>query len=131
MSNILVIDDSLSILAFVSQELAATGHTVITAANGKEGLDRLRESQVDLVITDMYMPEGDGIEVIREARKTCPGSGVVVMSGRRGDLNMFAVAKSLGVFATLQKPFTREQLLEQVTACLNRQPKPTAKELAL
>lgn len=119
MPLILVIDDSTTVLAFVEQILLDSGLDVIKATDGRKGLQRLRDQPVDLILTDMYMPELDGLDVVRLARRLQPGVPVLVMSSKEGRLNLFDAAKALGATATLLKPFTREQLLAQIGAILD------------
>jgi DNA-binding NtrC family response regulator len=120
MATVLVIDDSHGMLALLEQFLANAGHRVLTASDGKRGIEILKTSPVDLVVTDMYMPEQDGMEVIQEARKVRPGVPIIVMSSKQGRLNMFNAARALGAAITLQKPFSAPDLIEAVNTLLNR-----------
>jgi len=80
MARILVIDDSASALELAGQILRQAGHEVVTAESGKQGVSILASQALDLVITDIYMPEEDGLEVIRNARRSRPGLRVLAMS---------------------------------------------------
>nr|AUN37520.1 chemotaxis regulator [uncultured bacterium] len=118
MPLVLVIDDSKTVLVFVEQILLDASLDVITATDGRKGLQRLRDQPVDLILTDMYMPELDGLDVVRLARRIQPSVPIIVMSSKEGRLNLFDIARALGAVSTLPKPFTREQLLAEVSAVL-------------
>jgi CheY-like chemotaxis protein len=124
MATILVIDDSASIIVFLEQTLSGAGHTVTTAQNGREGLRRMRENAFDLVITDLFMPELDGIETITQARNAGSLPRFIAISSRDSIVNLLPAAQMLGAMRTLRKPFTAQQLLETVTAVLQL-PAPT------
>jgi DNA-binding NtrC family response regulator len=126
MARILVIDDAVSILDWLASVLLRAGHEVLIAENPNKGLKRLRETAVDLVITDIYMPDTDGLEVIQQARKLAPGIKIIAMSTRPPGRNMFAAARALGAVHALRKPFTEEKLLEVVSGVLRIQISPTA-----
>jgi DNA-binding NtrC family response regulator len=118
MATILAIDDSVSVLAWLENGLSSAGHRVITCSDGRQGEKLLREAPVDLIITDIYMPERDGLEVIQHARKSAPAVKVIAMSGARPELDMLPAARVLGAARTLKKPFTLEQLVEAVNEAL-------------
>jgi CheY-like chemotaxis protein len=103
-------------LDILQRVLMEAGHRVVTASNGREVGEILAQVQVDLVMTDLLMPERDGTEVIAELRKTHPGTPIVAMSGGgrmpRGEY--LKIAKLFGAHAILEKPFTKEQLLSTV-----------------
>ena len=122
MATILVIDDSQSILHGVERALSRSGHTVLTSDSGGKAIPMLGKTRVDLVITDMYMPGGDGVQVIQHARRSAPGVAVLAMSGRPPEANLFPIARALGAIGTLQKPFGVKQLLHAVALALNQDP---------
>jgi CheY-like chemotaxis protein len=117
-SRILVIDDSTSVLQFMAQTLTTAGHSVATAADGMRGLEQMRGERFDLVITDLYMPELDGIETLRRARQEKLVTHAIAISSKDSIINLLPVARLLGARVTLQKPFTEVQLLEAVAAVL-------------
>jgi CheY-like chemotaxis protein len=119
MPRILVIDDSESVLAYLTQVLRAAGHTVFAATSGREAVEVLEREPLDLVITDIYMPPPDGLEVMRLAREMKLKLPFIAMSSRPAPLNMFVPARGLGAHLSLQKPFARERLLEAVVAVLD------------
>jgi DNA-binding NtrC family response regulator len=118
MARILVIDDSVSVLELVASILGQAGHEVIAADSGKRGAAILASEPLDLVITDIYMPDQDGLEVIRKVRRMRPGLRVLAMSSATGKYEILPVAKALGAAGTLLKPFAVGQLLDAVDTCL-------------
>jgi CheY-like chemotaxis protein len=118
MSNILVIDDSPSALETIAMMLAGAGYQVCTCADGKPALQMLKHEAFDLILTDIFMPEQDGLEVIREAHQLRPSLPIIAMSGIIGEGNMLAVAKYLGARQLLIKPFSNADLLTAVGAAL-------------
>ncbi|MBF0425810.1 MAG: response regulator [Magnetococcales bacterium] len=117
MARILVIDDDIGVRALMRVILEDAGHVVVEAPNGRLGIKRYRENPADLVITDMVMPEKDGVEVIVELMEQDTTIKVVAMSGGgRGleaDYNL-GIAKDFGAVRTLAKPFSRQQVLQVV-----------------
>ena len=124
MAKILLIDDDQQVREMLRRMLEGGGYDVMEAKHGKEGLAFLRESPVDIVITDMVMPEQDGIETIVKLRKDYQGIKIIAISGDcRGDPDKYLyMAKQLGAKHTLRKPFRREELLTAVAdlACAER-----------
>lgn len=120
MASILVIDDSPPIRAAIEIMLNGAGHTVCAAPNGRDGTGLLRRRRFDLVVTDLLMPEGDGIEVIREASRVQDGIPVLAMSGG-GILprdRLLDMALALGAREILRKPFEEEEFLAAVERVL-------------
>jgi len=108
--RILVIEDNPDLRDYLRLALETQQYEVLTARNGREALGYLDGQPVDVVLTDLFMPEMDGIETIAALRKKCPGVRVVAMSGRPG-VDYLAVARELGVNHTLRKPFEIDELL--------------------
>ena len=119
MARILVIDDDPDMRALVEQMLKSAGHETILAADGREGIDQCRSKPADLVITDIYMPNQEGLETIMELRKRFPGLAIIAMSGRATAGTMLSIAEKLGAVETLQKPFVAEELLAAVEKALH------------
>jgi CheY-like chemotaxis protein len=121
MASILVIDDESAICEVIARTLAAAGHTVTQAADGRRALDHLRAQPADLVLTDLVMPELDGIETIMALRHLFPALPVIAMSGATGNAGLYLeIAKHLGVRHTLAKPFTAATLLDAINTTLER-----------
>jgi DNA-binding response OmpR family regulator len=113
--RVLVIEDNQELRDYLRVALEASGHTVLTALHGQEGIAYLNGHQVDVVLTDLFMPEMDGIEVIATLRQQFPGVKIVAMSGRPG-VDYLAVARELGAARILRKPFGMDELLSAVEA---------------
>jgi CheY-like chemotaxis protein len=116
--RVLIVDDEPAIAELVAIILGGRGFEVTVASSGHEGLDRVGESTPDLIITDMIMPDMEGIEFLRALRKGGINVSVIVMSGDRVGQQFFEAARLLGAKARLQKPFSGQQLLETVTRIL-------------
>lgn len=115
MASILVVDDSPSILSFVSSTLQQQGHHVSTAADGRAGYAQINARRFDVVITDLYMPEVDGLELIQRCRGAGLPSHVIAMSSAvEMPVDLLPAARILGAAQTLRKPFTAAQLLQAV-----------------
>ena len=108
--TILVVDDDAAVRELFQQLLAPEGYKVLIAANGAEALDLIRKHDLDLVITDLVMPETEGLETIRTVRDEQPGLKVIAISGAF-EGKFLQAAAMLGACATLPKPVGRDQLL--------------------
>lgn len=110
--SVLVIDDNAQLRALLCGALAKMGYVVTSAADGAEAFETIARQKFDLVITDLLMPERDGIEVIGELRLKQPASRIIAMSGGgRGSRDHYlATAKGLGAHAVLGKPFSVSEL---------------------
>ncbi len=120
MARILVIDDDEQIRKTIHQVLELEGHEVVVASNGKEGIKLFKESGANLIITDIVMPEKEGLETITELRRDFPDVKILAISGGgRGDPESYlTLAKVFGAVRTLTKPFQRAELLEAVNETL-------------
>ncbi len=119
LKRILLVDDDALLLRILANVLQTAGYIVCTAANGRLGFEACCRSVPDLVITDLAMPEMDGITFIRHARRTFPALPVVAMSGGLVDSGEnLERAVALGAIATLQKPFPLDELLIVVKRAL-------------
>ncbi len=112
MSRILVVDDNPSLLSALGRILESFGHSVILAGDGQEALGMLGTGPLDLVITDVYMPDMDGIEFLVHLREHCPEVPVVAMSGGGVAPQEFVLedARQLGAAAILEKPFEVDEV---------------------
>lgn len=116
--SILVVDDEAELRDVVSRVLMDAGHRVTTAVDGKEAIARMGGEAFDLILTDVIMPEKDGMQVITEARRKQPQVRIVAMSGG-GHIprdQYLRIASGLGAHAVLAKPFTSRELIDTVTA---------------
>ena len=108
--RVLVIEDNAELREYLRLALELHEHQALTADNGRQALAYLEAHAVDAVITDVFMPEMDGIETLAVLRKKFPDMRVVAMSGRPG-VDYLAIARELGVTHTLRKPFEISELL--------------------
>ncbi len=116
MSQILIIDDDTQIRLLLRKLFFKEGYEVLEASNGKAGMKLYRESHADLVITDLIMPEKEGLETIIELRKNSPKVKVIAISGggRISPEDYLPMAKELGAHLTFSKPFELEEMLDAV-----------------
>jgi CheY-like chemotaxis protein len=121
MARILIIDDDPSVRLTLKAALEAAGHTVGEAANGTEGIKQFHAEPSELVITDILMPDKEGLETIADLRQIKRGLKIIAMSGgARGQaLDFLDVAKRFGADATLRKPFRMADLFGVVDRCLS------------
>jgi CheY-like chemotaxis protein len=119
-SYILLIDDDALVRQSLTIVLEYAGYEVRCAADGRQGLAAFRERRPDLVISDIVMPEKEGIETIMELRMLSRDCPIIAISGggRFGRADFLTVAKALGANATLSKPFEAEDLLRMVASHL-------------
>jgi DNA-binding response OmpR family regulator len=116
-ARILVADDEGGIRRFFRITLERAGYEVIEAEDGKRAMKEARAGRVDLVITDLVMPEQEGMETVRALRKELPGIGIIAMSGAFGG-QFLKPALMLGADALLSKPVRSDLLLAKVTEVL-------------
>ena len=115
MTRILVVDDSADMRSLLQAELQHAGYTVQAAENGGAALTIQRLFRADVVLTDLFMPGGDGFEVIAGLREKFPGVKIIAMSAAKPmDTDYLALAKKSGADATLKKPFRIEALLSLI-----------------
>lgn len=123
--RILVIDDEAALRTTIRKMLESASHEVIEAENGRIGIEAFRKQPADVVVTDIIMPQKEGIETIRDIRAIDPNVRIVAISGggRNKNMDFLRIAGKLGATATLAKPFRKEELL----ACVEgREPEATA-----
>ena len=120
MTKILVIDDDVMVRASIVHILEDGGYDVLIAEDGIRGMAAFRNEQPDLVITDILMPEQEGIQTINEIRSANPDAKIIAISGsgRFGDADFLKMARRLGASDTIAKPFDPDELLSRVKACL-------------
>lgn len=120
MSNILIVDDDAQVRAVLRRILEREGHEVAEAADGREGAQRFRDWPPDLVLMDIFMPEQEGLETIRELRWDFPDVKIIAISGggKSGRLEPLDAARKFGAAVTLKKPISRQELLAAVAQVL-------------
>ena len=114
MATILVIDDQAPIRALLRVALEDAGYEVLEASNGRLGLELYREKPADLIITDVVMPEMNGLELMLELTRSFLNVKVIAISGGLESEGTLNVAKLLGACQTFQKPLDLEKLLSAV-----------------
>jgi DNA-binding NtrC family response regulator len=119
--SILVADDEDSIRSLLEHFLTNGGHSVVAVANARAACQALAERSFDLVITDVLMPEGDGLDLITELKTKQPNARILAMSGGGRYLegsDYLRLAKGLGAHTAMMKPFTWQQLKAAIEVAL-------------
>jgi two-component system response regulator (stage 0 sporulation protein F) len=119
MATILVIDDQEPIRALLRESLEAAGYEVLEASNGRLGLELFQERSADLIITDIVMPEMDGLELMLELARNFLNVKVIAISGGLESEGTLHVAKLLGARQTFHKPLDMDKLLSAVRYALD------------
>ncbi len=120
MSNILIVDDEQSYRQLLSLVFEGDGHMIRTAANGREAIDLIRKEQADVIISDVKMPDMDGIDLLRAVRETLPDLGVILMTAY-ASVETAREAFKLGADDFITKPFDVEELKLIVKKTLEKQ----------
>jgi DNA-binding NtrC family response regulator len=120
MVRILVIDDDARFRTSLCDNLTDDGHDTLEASNGLEGTKVMANAKVDLVITDIIMPEKEGLATIRELQRDYPGTKIIAISegGTIPAVDYLRTAKLFGAHHTLTKPFRWEDMKKAVTEVL-------------
>lgn len=120
MADILIIDDDDVFRDVLASALEHAGHVVRQATNGIEGLQKFHQQPAELVITDIVMPEKEGLDTIRDLRREFPKARIIAMSGGLAhDPRLYLhMAEKFGAQAVLAKPFALEDLKKVVDAAL-------------
>src|SRR5690606_28664163 len=116
--RILLVDDDLEALRLVQLNLEREGFDVQVAENGRQALELQKKQPADLVITDIFMPEMDGMETIDRIKTEVPRTPVSAVTAGWGSLDYLRIARQVGADAALAKPFTPEELLRTVRRVL-------------
>ena len=121
MTRVLLVDDDSIVLDTLCQILEGAGYEVQTASGGALGLDYYRNQPSDVVITDVIMPEMDGIEFIQNLRQIDPLAKIIAISGGsgKGYFENLEAIKRLSPVAILPKPFAKATLLSLIEKCLS------------
>ena len=124
MPRILIIDDELSLRQVLRVILERAGHTVLDAPDGREGMALWHREPTDVVVTDLFMPEKDGLQVLMEMKKVATKPKIIAMSGGgpKGLLDWRAAALALGADRVLMKPFDGQTLLLTIQEVLGGLP---------
>ena len=116
MKRVLVIEDDGSVRSLIRKILEGEGYEVLEAPDGDQGVRTFRDERPDLVLTDIFMPEKEGLETISELGLLDPAVRVIAISGggNMGILNPLPMAAKLGALRTLSKPFSGKELVDLV-----------------
>ncbi|MFC1673243.1 response regulator [Pseudomonadota bacterium] len=120
MASVLVADDEELARFTIREILEAEGHTVVEAKNGVEAIDLFTKQPTDIIVTDIIMPDKEGIETIIELKRDHPGIKIVAISGggRTRNLDFLELAKRYGADAVLAKPFSEQELIDVINTLL-------------
>jgi len=120
MTSILLVDDDEQLRTMLSVVLRRAGYEVQVAIDGIEAGNSYRSHPSDLIITDLIMPEKEGLEIIRELHKDYPQAKIIAMSGggRTGTMNYLKLAQAFGAQEVLEKPFSHQEILEAIRRVL-------------
>ena len=124
MATILIIDDDADVRDTLALVLEEAGHTTVMAKSGAEGARIFGETRPALVLTDMIMPESDGLEAMSAIRALNSAVRIIAMSGASfaGSSYYLKLAKRFGAIAVLPKPFEPDELVSMVNSCLSAPP---------
>ncbi|QTA88344.1 response regulator [Desulfonema magnum] len=122
MARILIIEDDELVRSMLKTMLEREGYEVLEAPDGKEGIKVSNNSPADLVITDIIMPEKEGIETIIELKQISPKMKIIAISGggRIGAETYLNIAKKFGAAFTFTKPIDRKELLNAIQEVLKQ-----------
>ncbi len=123
MAKILIVDDDRIVRLLLQEMIGREGHTVAAFENAQDALASFSKTPPDLVVTDIFMPEKSGLEMIVELRRLNPDVPIIAISGdtasrEGGHVECLEVAKCLGSSNILEKPFTKRQVLDAVKKAL-------------
>jgi CheY-like chemotaxis protein len=115
-TRILIIDDEEPVRKVLCRLLEDAGYEVVQAESGQQGIQLCRRAPVDLVITDIVMPDGEGLETIRKLRQSYPSLKIFAMSGAgiAMQLDVLNIAGTFGAVRTFEKPFRMSEILDAV-----------------
>jgi CheY-like chemotaxis protein len=120
MAKILVIDDNKILLNVITDTLSSEGHDVTSSSNSSKLDSLLNKETYELLITDIIMPDKEGIEIIMHVRDLHPDTKILAISGKDmgGDFNILDLATGIGAHATMKKPFSNGDLIMEVNKLL-------------
>ena len=126
MARILIVDDDEKIRMLMTRYLGRVGYTVIEAETGKRGIEQYESLQPDLIVTDILMPEMDGMEFLTALREKNPDIPIIVISGGMRDIpvNFLKLAKEMGAQYSLKKPFSMDVLHTAISELLSNRTAP-------
>jgi CheY-like chemotaxis protein len=125
MAGILLVEDDGDLREMLKISLIQRKYTVIEAGNGKEAISRFKPSIIDLVVTDIIMPDEDGLKVIMKLREIKPDLKIIAISGggKAGPGNYLNLARALGANEIFSKPFSVQTLLSKIDSLVEEEQK--------
>jgi len=125
-ASVLVVDDDIAVLASARAVLGAAGYTVNEALSGRRALQRITANPPHVLITEVCMPDGDGIELITAVKRSHPDMRIIAVTEHRflGALDLLDLASQLGADALLDKPIKAEKLLAIVARLVGLEAQP-------
>jgi CheY-like chemotaxis protein len=123
MPGVLIVEDDKELREMLKMSLLRSGFTVLEAGNGKEAITHFKPSLTDLVVTDLIMPEEDGLKVVIKLRELKPSIKIIAISGggKVGPGSYLNLAKALGADAIYSKPFSISDLTAKIEQLLNNE----------
>jgi CheY-like chemotaxis protein len=120
MPGVLIVEDNRELREMLRESLGRKSFTVQEAENGKDAIIHFKAGLTDLVVTDLIMPEEDGLKVIMKLRELKPSIKVIAISGggKAGPASYLNLAKALGADAIFPKPFSVTELIEKIEELL-------------
>ncbi|MBF0582862.1 MAG: response regulator [Magnetococcales bacterium] len=131
MAHILLVDDDELMRALLSGVLRRVNHTVIEADNGRTALQILKKNSVDLIMTDIFMPEMDGMDLLTSILSRYPDSKIIAISGGYKAMNAqlsLRMARGFGAVDVIAKPFRTADVIRKVARALQPTNSPIRKE---
>jgi CheY-like chemotaxis protein len=121
MPGVLIVEDDNELREMLKTSLLRHRYTVLEAVNGKEAINHFKASLTDIVVTDIIMPEEDGLKVIMKLRELKPSIRIIAISGggKAGPGSYLNLAKALGADAVFFKPFSINDLVKKIESLLN------------
>ena len=117
MSKILLVDDEPGLLLFIARLIKANGHDALTATDGVEALKIVKETEVDLVLTDLRMPRMDGMTLLREIKALKPTMPVILLTAY-ASAETELESKEIGAYEYRSKPFNVDKILDTINNAL-------------
>ena len=128
MATIIIIDDEEGLRKMLRHSLENLGHVIHEAPDGRRGVELVKSHSPDLIITDILMPEQEGLETIRLVRRSAPDIPIIAISGggRTARMDFLEVAQEFGANATVSKPFRPREFVQLVERLLGDRPQSDA-----
>lgn len=120
MARILLIDDCATTLELLDARLAMDGHEVMQTPSARQALTLVQSRAFDVIITDLFMPEVDGLQFLAELRAGGADLPIIAISANNLSIDMLPVARAIGAFATLEKPIDFAALSAAIDAAVHR-----------